>query len=43
VTEPKLDVHAPSGAIDRRVKELVRDGLSVYRVDAELAGRCAHR
>jgi iron complex transport system substrate-binding protein len=37
VTEPKLDVHAPSGAIDRRVKELVREGLSVYRVDAELA------
>jgi iron complex transport system substrate-binding protein len=37
VTEPKLDVHAPSGAIDQRVKELVREGLSVYRVDAELA------
>ena len=37
VTEPKLDVHAPSAAIDRRVKELVREGLSVYRVDAELA------
>ena len=36
VTAPKLDVHAPSGAIDRRVKELVREGLSVYRVDAEL-------
>lgn len=37
VTEPKLDVHAPSADIDRRVKELVREGLSVYRVDAELA------
>ena len=37
VTEPKLDIHAPSGAIDARVKELVREGLSVYRVDAELA------
>jgi iron complex transport system substrate-binding protein len=36
VTEPKLDIHAPSGAIDARVKELVREGLSVYRVDAEL-------
>jgi iron complex transport system substrate-binding protein len=35
VTEPKLDIHAPSGAIDARVKELVREGLSVYRVDAE--------
>jgi iron complex transport system substrate-binding protein len=37
VTEPKLDIHAPSGAIDARVKELVREGLSVYRVDAERA------
>lgn len=37
VTEPKLDIHAPSGAIDARVKELVREGLSVYRVDAQLA------
>jgi iron complex transport system substrate-binding protein len=36
VTEPKLDIHAPSGEIDARVKELVREGLSVYRVDAEL-------
>ena len=35
VTEPKLDIHAPSGAIDARVKELGREGLSVYRVDAE--------
>jgi iron complex transport system substrate-binding protein len=35
VTEPKLDIQAPSGAIDARVKELVREGLSVYRVDAE--------
>lgn len=37
VTEPKLDIHAPSGVIDARVKELVREGLSVYRVDAERA------
>jgi len=37
VTEPKLDPRAPSAAIDARVKALVRDGLSVYRVDAELA------
>ena len=37
VTTPKLDPHAPSAAIDARVKTLVREGLSVYRVDAELA------
>ncbi len=37
VTEPKLDIHAPSAAIDARVKELVREGLSVYRVDADRA------
>lgn len=36
VTQPKLDVHAASRDIDRSVKELVRDGLSVYRIDAEL-------
>jgi iron complex transport system substrate-binding protein len=36
VTQPKLDVEAPSRAIDARVRELVRDGLSVYRIDAEL-------
>ncbi len=35
VTEPKMDVHAASREIDRCVRELVRDGLSVYRVDAE--------
>jgi iron complex transport system substrate-binding protein len=35
LTEPKLDVRAPSGAIDGRVRQLVRDGLSIYRVDAE--------
>ncbi len=34
-TEPKLDVAASSGAIDARVRALVRDGLSVYRVDPE--------
>lgn len=36
VTEAKLDLEASSSAIDRRVKELVRDGLSVYRVDTDL-------
>lgn len=35
LTEPKLDARAGSLAIDDRVKQLVRDGLSVYRVDAE--------
>jgi iron complex transport system substrate-binding protein len=35
LTAPKLDVAAASRAIDDRVKRLVRDGLSVYRVDAE--------
>jgi iron complex transport system substrate-binding protein len=35
LTEPKLDAQASSRAIDDRVKQLVRDGLSVYRVDAE--------
>lgn len=35
LTEPKLDASVPSRAIDDRVKQLVRDGLSVYRVDAE--------
>jgi iron complex transport system substrate-binding protein len=34
LTEPKLDAAAPSREIDSRVKSLVRDGLSVYRVDA---------
>ncbi len=32
-TEAKLDASAPSGEIDERVKALVRDGLSIYRVD----------
>ncbi len=35
LTEPKLDASATSARIDDRVKQLVRDGLSVYRVDAE--------
>jgi iron complex transport system substrate-binding protein len=36
LTEPKLDPAQPGRAIDDRVRALVRDGLSVYRVDAEL-------
>jgi iron complex transport system substrate-binding protein len=35
LTAPKFSVEGSSGAIDRRVREIVRDGLSVYRVDAE--------
>lgn len=35
LTEPKLDASRPSTEIDRQVKALVRDGLSVYRVDAD--------
>ena len=35
LTEPKLDAKAASAVIDERVRQLVRDGLSVYRVDAE--------
>jgi len=35
LTEPKLDARAASRAIDDRVKQLVREGLSVYCVDAE--------
>jgi iron complex transport system substrate-binding protein len=35
LTEPKLDASASSRAIDDRVKQLVQEGLSVYRVDAE--------
>ena len=35
LTGPKLDATAPSRAIDDRVRQLVREGLSVYRVEAE--------
>jgi len=35
LTAPKLDADAPSAAIDSRVRELVEQGLSVYRVDGE--------
>jgi iron complex transport system substrate-binding protein len=34
-TEPKFSVEGLSGDIDARVRELVREGLSVYRVDPE--------
>jgi iron complex transport system substrate-binding protein len=35
VTAPKLDIAKPSGDIDRQVKTLLEQALSVYRVDAE--------
>lgn len=35
LTAPKLDISAPSGSIDRSVRELVEAALGVYRIDAE--------
>ncbi|MFZ0848998.1 MAG: BtuF-related (seleno)protein, partial [Hyphomicrobiaceae bacterium] len=35
LTAPKFGVEGSSLEIDRRVQAIVRDGLSVYRVDAE--------
>jgi iron complex transport system substrate-binding protein len=35
VTAPKLDVHRTSREIDRDVRELVRSGLGVYRIDGD--------
>lgn len=35
VTETKIAHHRPSAAIDREVRTIVEQGLSVYRVDAE--------
>src|SRR5262245_21896749 len=34
-TAPKIDIHAASAAIDASIKNVMRDGLSVYHVDAE--------
>ena len=36
LTEPKFDPEGSSGEIDQRVKTIVGDALSVYRVDADL-------
>lgn len=33
-TEAKIDTKAPSAEIDKTIKRLVSDGLSIYRVDA---------
>ncbi len=35
LTAPRIDVEAPSGVIDRDVKRLVEQSLSLYQVDAE--------
>ncbi|HWB45194.1 MAG TPA: cobalamin-binding protein [Hyphomicrobiaceae bacterium] len=35
LTEPKFKVEGTSAEIDQRVRAIVREGLSVYRVDAE--------
>ena len=41
LTAPKFKVEGSSGEIDRRVRDIVRDGLSVYRVDADAWGALA--
>jgi iron complex transport system substrate-binding protein len=38
-TAPRFDVHGSSADIDRRVKDTLRDSLSVYRVDVEALKR----
>jgi len=35
LTAPKINVHGDSHAIDQEVRALVRDGLSVYRIDTD--------
>ncbi len=35
-TEPRFDVHGSSAEIDRRVREVLQDAVSVYRVHAHL-------
>src|SRR6516225_9034631 len=35
-TEPKFDVHGSSAEIDRRVKSVLADATSVYRVHTEV-------
>src|SRR3972149_5486278 len=34
-TEPRIPLDGPGAAIDRRIKTLVQEGLSIYRVDAD--------
>jgi iron complex transport system substrate-binding protein len=35
-TRPRIDVHATSGEIDRQIKSMLRDALSIYAVDEAL-------
>jgi iron complex transport system substrate-binding protein len=41
LTAPKFKVEGTSGDIDRKVREIVAQGLSVYQVDAELLRKLA--
>src|SRR2546427_2755819 len=36
LTAPKLDPHGTSAAIDARVREIVQEGLSVYRINTDV-------
>ena len=36
LTEPKLNPHGSSGIIDARVRAIVQEGLSVYRINTEV-------
>lgn len=36
LTEPKLNPHALSGVIEARVRELVQEGLSIYRINTDV-------
>ena len=36
LTAPQFELGGGSGAIDTRVKDLLRDGLAIYRIDADL-------
>jgi len=39
LTEPKLDPHGSSATIDARVRTVVQEGLSVYRINTEVLGQ----
>ncbi len=36
LTEPKLDPHGRSGEIDARMRQIVQEGLSVYRIKTDI-------
>src|SRR5262245_7669566 len=36
LTEPKLDPHGLSAEIDTRIRTIVQEGLSVYRINTEV-------